>query len=77
MEVIANNLANVRYACVQGGAVHGRRPPVATARPRTDVRRPTAFVLDLATVRDPPTGRVDETGNSFDLALSGEGYFVV
>ena len=51
--------------------------PIAPARPRTEVPGPTAFVRDLATVRDASDGRLDETGNALDLALRGEGFFVV
>jgi flagellar basal-body rod protein FlgF len=36
-----------------------------------------AFVRDLATVRDPSEGRLEETGGDFDVALAGEGYLVL
>jgi flagellar basal-body rod protein FlgF len=36
-----------------------------------------AYVRDIATVRDLTAGGLEKTGNPLDLAISGDGYFVV
>jgi len=38
---------------------------------------PVAYVQDRATWRDQTQGAISRTGNPFDLALSGDGYFTV
>ena len=77
LDVIANNLANLDTAGFKAERFMVAAHPIAPARPRTEVPGPTAFVRDLATVRDASDGRLDETGNALDLALRGEGFFVV
>lgn len=77
LDVIANNLANLDTAGFKAERFMVAAHPVEAARPRTEVPGPTAFVRDLATVRDASDGRLDETGNALDLALRGDGFFVV
>jgi flagellar basal-body rod protein FlgF len=76
MDVVANNLANMNTNgfkaermlftdhVVRSGGASGPSAPIA-------------FVRDIATVRDDSPGRSEPTGNPLDLAIQGEGYFVV
>ena len=77
LDVIANNLANLDTPGFKSERFMVVAHPVAAAGPRTDVPGSTAFVRDLATVPDVSDGRLDETGNSLDLALRGDGFFVI
>ncbi|MFO1127544.1 MAG: flagellar basal-body rod protein FlgF [Rhodospirillales bacterium] len=77
LDVIANNIANLDTAGFKAERFMVTAFPVAAARPRTEVPGTTAFVRDLATVRDASDGRLSETGNALDVALRGDGYFTV
>ena len=72
MDVIAHNIANMTAS--------GFRAEVMLLEPVTvpagqDQR--LAFVQDVATVRDLAPGPITTTGNPLDLAIEGDGYFVV
>jgi flagellar basal-body rod protein FlgF len=77
LDVVANNLANIDTAGFKAERMVVIEDPVAGRRPIIDGPRPTTFVRDLASVRDPADGRLDETGNPLDAAIRGEGYFVL
>jgi|APTNR8051073442_1049403.scaffolds.fasta_scaffold01207_7 flagellar basal-body rod protein FlgF len=76
LDVVANNLANVNTTGFKRARAHFESfvPPQPAAGPRGG--RPV-FVRDVATVTDTAPGRLDSTGNPFDLAIRGDGYFVV
>lgn len=72
MEVVANNLANVNTTGYTGEKmmfddylVKGGQGPKQ------------AYTNDLATYRDTTQGRLEVTENALDMAVSGEGYFVI
>jgi flagellar basal-body rod protein FlgF len=72
----ANNLGNMDTSGFRAERLLVAQHPVPLAHslPRgQDVR----FVRDLATVRDPSPGRLDQTGNPLDLAVLADGYLVV
>lgn len=72
----ANNLANMDTSGFRAERLLVVEHPVPLTRslPRgQDVR----FVRDLATVRDPSPGRLEQTGNPLDLAVQADGYLVV
>lgn len=77
MAVIANNVANVNTSGFKAERLLAVDQQVPNPRPTIDGRVSTAYVRDLATVRDPSDGRLDVTDNPLDLALRGEGLFVV
>jgi flagellar basal-body rod protein FlgF len=77
LDVVANNLANIDTAGFKAERMMVIEDPVTSRRPTIDGTRRTTFVRDLASVRDPSDGRLDETGNPLDLALRGDGYFVL
>jgi flagellar basal-body rod protein FlgF len=76
LAVIANNMANADTAGFKRVEMLMHDDPLPT---RLSARRggPAHFVHDIATVRDPSEGDLKATGNPLDLAVRGEGYFVV
>ena len=44
---------------------------------QTEPGEKVRFVQDIATLRDLKTGPITHTGNTFDLAIAGRGYFTV
>lgn len=77
LDVVANNLANIDTAGFKAERMVIVEDPVASRRPWVDGPPLTTFVRDLASVRDGSDGRLDETGNPLDVALRGDGYFVL
>jgi flagellar basal-body rod protein FlgF len=77
MAVIANNMANVNTSGFKAEQLMVVDQQVPSERPTVDGRVSTAYVRDIASVRDPTDGRLDVTDNPLDLALRGDGYFVV
>ena len=76
MDLIANNIANVTTTGFKAEALIPEkvsdRPAVATDKP-SDIR----FVDGWALQRDMRAGPMQRTGNAFDLAIDGEGFFAV
>ena len=75
MDVVANNLANVATPGFKAEAEVFTTVPI-----RSQVRgNPSklAYVQDFATVRDFSPGPMNPTGNDLDIALQGNGFFVV
>jgi flagellar basal-body rod protein FlgF len=70
-QVMANNIANADTP-----AYRAERPVFATHLARAGTER-IAYSIDRATWRDTRTGPVSTTGNPLDIALRGEGYFVL
>ena len=63
---------------LQGRADDVRRVPDAGAgRRRTRSITSIAFVRDVATMRDPSVGDLEQTEGDLDVAIAGEGYLVV
>lgn len=77
MAVIANNVANVNSSGFKREQMLVVDQEVPSPRATIDGRVSTAYVRDIASVRDPSDGRLDVTDNPLDLALRGDGYFVV
>ena len=76
MDVIANNIANVSTPGYR------REQPtfqqyVAQLPGNDGTPESVTFVQDTGVVRDMSQGPVTQTGNTFDLALHGKGFFVV
>ncbi len=72
MDVIANNIANMTATGFRSEALLAEQVPVDVG-PRQTVR----YVQDVALVRDLTPGSMIPTDNPLDLAIEGEGYFVV
>jgi flagellar basal-body rod protein FlgF len=78
MEVIANNLANLSTPAFKREEakfeqfVQQVQPSEGESGTQT-----VSFVKDTGVVRDLSEGRLESTGDPFDLAINGKGYFVV
>ncbi|MFN0264131.1 flagellar basal-body rod protein FlgF [Tepidamorphus sp. 3E244] len=79
MDVIANNVANLGTTGFKKEAMLFEEYQMPKAewtadRPRD---RELSYVHDLATIRDYSPGAMVQTGNPLDVAINGEGWFVV
>jgi len=72
MDVIANNIANMTATGFQAESLLAEQVPVDVG-PRQTVQ----YVQDVALVRDLTPGAMVQTSNQLDLAIEGEGYFVI
>ena len=76
-QVLANNLANADTP----GFRAERAVFAEVLQPRAEKPLPgdggTAYAIDRATWRDTAAGSISTTGNPFDLALKGDGFFAV
>jgi flagellar basal-body rod protein FlgF len=78
MDVIANNLANLSTPAFKRETVKFEEL-VQQLRPSEDQSGPQtlSFVQDTGVVRDLSEGRLERTDAPYDLAINGNGYFVV
>mgnify|MGYP003676187849 CR=1 FL=1 len=72
MEVVANNIANASSTAFKGEHVLFSE---YVTHPAANTK--VSYVEDVAVVRDQQQGPLSHTGGSLDLAINGEGYFVV
>ena len=72
MDLIANNIANITTP-----AFKGERMVFVEYLAPTDDGQTLSYVQDLAQMRDTREGSFTPTGNTYDLAIKGDGYFVV
>jgi len=77
MDVIANNLANVSTPAFKREQLKFEEYGAQSQDSAGDQGEPVSFVLDRGVVRDAREGRLEHTGNPLDLAIDGNGYFVV
>ena len=77
LEVVANNIANVNTTGYRGKDVMFTDYLVKTPNTDSAFRDEVRFVQDFGLVRDLRPGTLKQTGNSMDLALEQNGYFVV
>ena len=80
LQAVSQNLANVNTAGYRAERVVFQVQPLAGG-PRGSVDdvlgQTSQQVVEAATVRDFSPGPIHETGNPLDVALSGDGFFVV
>ncbi|MGE0230624.1 MAG: flagellar basal-body rod protein FlgF [Flavobacteriaceae bacterium] len=79
MDVIANNIANLNTTGFKRESVVFEEylMPVAGMDMATPSDGRVSYVQDIATVQDHSQGPVKQTGNPFDIAINGKGFFVV
>jgi flagellar basal-body rod protein FlgF len=77
MNVIANNLANINTTAFKGEKMMFIQHLVRSRGGERILGEKIAFVRDIATVRDTTEGPHEQTGNPLDVAIRGEGHFVV
>lgn len=72
MDIIANNIANMTATGFRAESLLAEEVPVDVG-PRQTVR----YVQDVALVRDLTPGAMIPTNNPLDVAIEGEGYFMI
>jgi flagellar basal-body rod protein FlgF len=72
MDTIANNLANMN-----SNAYKGERVMFEEFLKGPNSREKNSYVTDFAVLRDFRSGKLEQTGNTFDLAINGNGYLTV
>ncbi|HYD70010.1 flagellar basal-body rod protein FlgF [Azospirillum sp.] len=72
LDVVANNVANMNTT-----GFKQQRMLFTEFLQRPGMHEQVSMVQDRAVVRDLTTGGLTQTGNSLDLALTGNGYFTV
>jgi flagellar basal-body rod protein FlgF len=72
LEVIANNMANASTPAYKAESMQFNEYLI-----QADEGAPLSFVEDAAVARDWTAGTLRPTGNPLDLAINGDGYFVV
>ncbi len=77
LEATANNIANVNTPAFKGERLMFREYLVDTPSSDTRFAQPISFVQDIGVLRDTEEGPMTKTDNPLDLAISGDGYFVV
>jgi flagellar basal-body rod protein FlgF len=78
MDVIANNIANVSTPAFKRESVQFEEYVTQLPADETTGQAQTvSFVHDKGVVRDLSEGKLERTNAPFDVAVSGQGYFVV
>ena len=77
MDIIANNLANMTTTGFKGEKMMFSQHLVKSRDDQGLGGTDLAFVRDIATMRDVTEGPLEKTGNPLDVAISGEGFFII
>lgn len=77
MDITANNIANMNTTGYKAQHPVFSEYLVRNRDDRGSLGDTLAFVRDVATVRDTSEGPMQQTGNPLDVAIQGDGYFVV
>ena len=72
MQVVAHNIANTNTPGFKAERLIFQE---FLSNPQS--RDSLSFVTDIGTARDMDTGPLSSTGNTFDIALSGDGFFTI
>jgi flagellar basal-body rod protein FlgF len=76
LDIIANNVANAETAGFKVEQLLTEEEPLRPAK-SVGLRPPVNFVIDGEVARDFSQGGFTQTGNTFDLAVEGDGFLVV
>ncbi|ODT68228.1 MAG: flagellar basal-body rod protein FlgF [Pelagibacterium sp. SCN 63-23] len=79
LDVVANNVANINTTGFKAEQLLFEEyvMPVARDNDFPTLDQPLSYVQDWATIHDLSAGAIMQTGNDFDVALNGEGFFAV
>ena len=77
LEVVANNMANVNTIGFKGSDVLFSEHLVKVRNDERPFKDKVSFTQDFGLVRDMNPGPLSHTNNTLDLAIEGEGYFVL
>lgn len=72
MDVLANNLANMN-----SNAYKGERVLFEEYLKGPNDAKKVSFVNDFAVLRDTRIGNLEQTGNTYDVAITGNGYLTI
>ncbi len=77
MDVVANNIANMNTHGFKGERMMFIEHISESLGSNRIKKTPLSYVRDIATMTDVSAGQLEKTGNTLDLAITGEGFFVV
>lgn len=77
MDVIAHNVANMNSTAYKGEKMMFVEHLAKSRDDLSFIPRKLAFTRDVAQYRNLSEGPIQTTGNTFDVAIRGDGYFVV
>lgn len=77
LEVVANNMANANTPAYKGEEVMFTDYLVKSKSANTPFGVNVAYVQDIGTLRDTREGPLTKTSDPLDVALHGDGYFVI
>jgi len=79
MDVVANNMANINTSGYKNVDILFEEYVMPTARHKDfkSLDQPLSFTQDWATIDDFASGSIELTGHEFDMAIQGEGFFVI
>jgi len=77
MDVVANNIANMNTTGFKGERMMFVEHLVKSKGGEQILGDKVSYVRDIATMRDLSDGPLEQTGNPFDVAVAGEGYFII
>ncbi len=77
MEVVANNIANMNTVGFKGEQMMFVDHFIRSRGGEKPFPEKLHFVRDIATFRNAVEGEINQTSNALDVAIAGQGYFVV
>ncbi|MBL6947987.1 MAG: flagellar basal-body rod protein FlgF [Rhodospirillales bacterium] len=77
MDVVANNIANMNTHGFKGEKMMFIEHLVKSQGSNKLRKANLAYVRDIATMTDMQSGQMEKTGNPLDLAITGQGFFVI
>lgn len=77
LDTVANNMANANTPAYKGEQMMFREYLMKAKSPDKTFGDKVSFVQDVGLLRNTSDGPIAETGNPLDLALEGDGYFVI
>lgn len=79
LDVVANNIANINTTGYKSQSILFEEylMPVAEASDFQGQDKTLSYVVDYKSIYDQSQGAFTQTGNPLDIAISGEGFFVV
>ncbi len=77
MDTVSNNLANMSTTGFRGERMMFVEHLVKTDGGESLINKRLAYTRDIATLTDTTSGPIETTGNPLDVAIQGEGYFVI
>lgn len=77
MDIVANNIANMNTSGFKGERMMFVEHLVKSRGGEQTLGDKLSYVRDISTMRDLSDGPLEQTGNPLDMAITGDGYFVI